>query len=226
MSTNEAGVMPGAGPAENKGMRRVGSMSAGITLILIGAALAISLWADMKAYEVLSWITPFVFILLGAEVLLYVKIAGSGSRGVRYDWFSMFTVGSISLISLGLALLMSTGLFDELQRGLQMTQRSEFVNPQSVQVPEQIDKIVVQAFGGVEHDETDSRELQLFGQVRYWSNKDWDPSAASLLQTNTVGSTMYVMIGTVAHRDRGLFPDSVDPQLTLVLPKDMEIIWR
>ncbi|WP_028609496.1 hypothetical protein [Paenibacillus harenae] len=223
---NSANVIPETGRGASIRTWRVGSLSMGITLMLMGTALAVSLWQDIESYEVLTWVAPIVFIMLGAELLLYLKFSGSDRAIVRYDWISVFFVGVIGTVSLGLALLMSTGLFDELQRGLQMTQRSAFVDTQSVQVPAEINKIVVHSMDGVEFDEADTREVKLFGQVRYWSAEKLDRLDDSLLRTNVVGSTMYVMIGTVERQDGGFVSDTVNPQLTLIVPKGVEIQQR
>lgn len=198
----------------------------GVTLMLIGTALSVSLWTDIDSYDMLLWVAPVVFILLGVELLLYLKISGSERAIVRYDWISVFFVGIIGTASLGLALLMSTGLFDELQRGLHMTQRSAFVETQTVPVPADVKKIVVQSMDGVELGETETREVQLFGQVRYWSAEPLTRLDDQIMRTNTVGSTLYVMIGTIERRDGGLISDSVNPQLTLVLPKGVEVEQR
>lgn len=203
---------------------RVGSLSMGITLVLMGTALAVSLWQNLEAYEVLMWIAPIVFVMLGAELLLYLKFSGSERTIVRYDWISVFFVGVIGTASIGLALLMSTGLFDELQRGLNMTQRSAFIETNAVEVPASIQKIVVHSLNRIELGETDTHEVQLIGQVRYWSAEKLDKM--DMLQTKTIGTTMYVMIGALERRDGGFVSDTVDPQLTLVLPKDIEIVQR
>lgn len=219
-----------ANPAANRpeGIRtwRVGSLSMGVTLMLLGTALAVSLWQDIEAYEMLMWVAPVVFIMLGAELLLYLKFSSSERAIVRYDWISVFFVGAIGTASLGLALLMSTGLFDELQRGLQMTERSAFVDTKAVQVPAEINKIVVHSFGGVEFGVTDTREVQLLGQVRYWSAEKLGSLDDKMLHTNIVGTTMYVMIGSVDRRDGGFISDTIDPQLTLVVPKGVKLVER
>lgn len=203
---------------------RVGSLSMGVTLVLMGTALAVSLWQNLEAYEVLVWIAPIVFVMLGAELLLYLKFSGSERAIVSYDWISIFFVGVIGTASIGLALLMSTGLFDELQRGLNMTQRSAFIETNAVEVPASIQKIVVHSLNRIELGETDTHEVQLIGQVRYWSAEKLDKM--DMLQTKTIGTTMYVMIGALERRDGGIVSDTVDPQLTLVLPKDIEIVQR
>jgi hypothetical protein len=203
---------------------RVGSLSMGVTLILMGTALAVSLWQDIEAFEVLVWVAPVVFIMLGAELLLYLKFSNSARTIVRYDWMSVFFVGMVGTASLGLALLMSTGLFDELQRGLQMTQRSAFVETKNLKVPAEIKKIVVHSLDGVTLEHSETREVKLFGQIRYWSSEKYERMDNKMLQTDIVGSTMYVMIGSVDHRDGGFISDTVSPELTLIVPKDVEIV--
>lgn len=203
---------------------RVGSLSMGVTLILVGTALAVSLWQDMEAFEVLVWVAPVVFIMLGAELLLYLKFSNSARTIVRYDWMSVFFVGMVGTASLGLALLMSTGLFDELQRGLQMSQRSAFVETKKIVVPADIKKIVVHTLDGVTLEQTETRELKLFGQIRYWSSEKYERLDNKMLKTDVVGSTMYVMVGSVDHRDGGLISDTVSPELTLIVPKDVEVV--
>ncbi|MGO4369942.1 hypothetical protein [Paenibacillus sp. 2TAB19] len=215
-------------PLPDGGIRtwRVGSLSMGVTLMLIGAALAASLWQNIQAYEMLLWVAPIVFILLGLELLLYLKFSGSDRAIVRYDWVSVFFVGLIGTASLGLALLMSTGLFDELQRGLQTTQRSVFVEPHSLQVPDNVSKVIVQSIGGVVLGESDTREAKLFGQIRYWSAEPISEPDKELMQTTVVGNTLYIMVGTLDRRDGGLVTDTYDSQLTLVLPKGLEVEHR
>jgi len=205
---------------------RVGSLSMGVTLMLMGTALAVSLWQDIRAYEMLLWVAPVVFIMLGAELLLYLKFSGSERAIVRYDWISVFFVGMIGAASLGLALLMSTGLFDELQRGLHMTQQTAFVDTRAVKVPAEINKIVVHSLGGVQFGETDTHELQLFGQIRYRSSEKLERLDDKMLQTHIVGTTMYVMIGAADHRDGGIISDTVIPELTLIVPKGVELVER
>lgn len=203
---------------------RVGSLSMGVTLMLLGTALAVSLWQDIEAYEVLLWVAPVVFIMLGAELLLFLKFSSSERAIVRYDWMSVFFVGAVGVTSLGLALLMSTGLFDELQRGMQMTQRSAFVDTKTVKVPGEITKIVVHAWDEVTFEQSDTRELKLLGQVRYWSAEKMERLDNRLLQTEIVGKTMYVMVGAIERRDGGLISDTVHPELTLIVPQGIEVV--
>jgi hypothetical protein len=202
---------------------RVGSISMGVTLLLIGTALAVSLWQDFNAYEVLLWVAPIVFIMLGLELLLYLKFSKSEKAIVRYDWLSVFFVGVIGMASLGLAFLMSTGLYDELQRELKMTQRSAFIETKAVKVPAGIEQISVHALSPVMISEADTKELQLLGQIRYWSPDKLERQDNRIMKTEIVGSTMYVMIGSPDHRDGGFVSDRIEMQLTLSVPKGLKV---
>lgn len=221
---------PGAGHhgagVKRKRMWRVGSMTAGVVFVLMGVILAVSLWTHVEAHEALSWIGPVIFILLGIEVLLYLRHAGSDQVIVRYDWLSILTIGIVSVASIVLSLLISTGIYDELQRGMSMMQRSAYVELEPMQVPKEVETIVVHSLSHLEIYRSNTRQLQLFGQVRYWSDEPLDLEQVNLLQTNTVGSTMHVMVGTIERRDAGLYPTYVDSQLTLVVPEEVEIIRR
>ncbi|MDQ6420170.1 hypothetical protein RB620_12045 [Paenibacillus sp. LHD-117] len=211
-------------PSEGRAIRawRVGSLSMGITLILMGTAFAVSLWQETEAYELLLWVAPVVFMLLGTELLLYLKMSGNRDTVVRYDWVSVFFVGLIGAASLALALLISTGVFDELREGMGTVQRTAYVDTERVGVPDEVTKVVVQATDGVTLSETDTREAHLMGQIRYWSKEPISAIDADIMRTEIVGNTMYIVIGSVAHRDGGLVTDAVRPMLILALPKGLQ----
>ncbi|MHA6482024.1 hypothetical protein ACX1C1_08975 [Paenibacillus sp. strain BS8-2] len=216
---------PSSGLPGNKSIRqwRVGSLSMGVTLILMGTAFAVSLWQDVEAYELLLWVAPVVFILLGLELLLYLKMSGSRDTIVRYDWISVFFVGMIGAASLVLALLMSTGVFDELRTSVGMTQRTAFVETEGVSVPAEVKKIVVQATDGVSISETETREVRLMGQIRYWSEQPLSSIDTEIWRTEIVGDTMFIVVGSVPRRDGGLVTDAVRPMLMLALPKGLHV---
>lgn len=219
--------LPGPPPPypAGRGMRtwRVGSLSMGITLMLIGTAFAVSLWQEAEAYELLLWVAPIVFMLLGAELLLYLRMSGRRETIVRYDWISVIFVGMIGAASLILSLLMSTGVFDELRSGLQMTQRTAYVDTDGVQIPNEVKRVVIQSMGGVTLSQTDVREAHLIGQIRYWSDNPIASINNDIWRTKIVGDTMYIVIGSVPRRDGGLVTDAVQPNLMLALPKDIQI---
>jgi hypothetical protein len=217
------GSPPPIAAAQGISTWRVGSLSMGITLILMGTAFAVSLWQETEAHELLLWVAPVVFILLGFELLLYLKMAGNRDTIVRYDWISVFFVGMVGAASLVLALLMSTGVFDELRSGMQMTQRTAFVETEGVPIPAEVKKVVIQATDGVTWNETETREARLMGQIRYWSKEPISSINTDIWRTDIIGDTMFIVVGSVPRRDGGFVSDAVRPMLMLALPKGLEV---
>ncbi|MCR2805289.1 hypothetical protein [Paenibacillus soyae] len=212
-------------PREQRRAWRVGSLSMGITLMLIGTAFAVSLWQDTEAYEMLMWVAPVVFILLGAELLIYLGVAGKQDTLVRYDWLSVFFVGVIGIASLVLALFMSSGLFDEIRQDMKRIQRTAFVESDKIVVPEGVSNVIVQSAGEITIDQTSSRELHLMGQVRYWSAEAANGAASGMLRTNTVGSDLYVFIGSPDWEKSGNV-EALSPQLILTVPEGVTVEQR
>lgn len=204
---------------------RVGSLSMGITLLLIGVSIAISIWSDIDALNTLLWVAPVVFILLGIELLIHLKLSGKEKPVMRYDWMSMFYVAVIGAGSLLMASFTSTGLLGEVRDQLQMTERTAIVQSEPVTVPDGIKKIVVQSLRPLQLDQGENRAVQLLGQVQYWSPKPLK-QPEQMVATSTVGSTMYVMINSFEHKDGAIGSESINQELTLVLPQEIEIEKR
>ncbi|MGO4111499.1 hypothetical protein [Paenibacillus sp. YAF4_2] len=204
---------------------RVGSLSMGITLLLIGISIAISIWSGTDALRMLLWVTPVVFILLGAELLIHLKFAGKKHPVMRYDWMSMFYVAVIGGGSLMMAAFASTGLLDEVRDQLQMTERTAIVQSEPVTVSAGVKKIVVQSLRPIQLDQGESRNVQLLGQVQYWSPKPLK-QPEQMVATNMVGSTMYVLINGFEHKDGAIGSENINQELTLVLPQEIEVEKR
>ncbi|MBH5319835.1 hypothetical protein I6N90_18710 [Paenibacillus sp. GSMTC-2017] len=218
----EAGTTVATQPS-SKRTWRVGSLSMGITMILIGTAFAVSLWQDTEIYDLLAWVAPVIFILLGTELLLYLAMSGNRNNIVRYDWMSIFFVGLIGMASVVLALLMSTGLIEEMKQGLHATERTTFVESEKVTVPTEVNKIVVQSDGGVTIERANTKDIQLIGQIRNWSVEPMSNVNDSLIQTNIVGSTMYVLIRSIDHNESVFVSDGTQTRLILTLPQNIKI---
>ncbi|MFF2890236.1 hypothetical protein [Paenibacillus sp. NPDC057967] len=214
---------PASKPAEREW--RVGSLSMGITLILIGTAFAVSIWQDTEAYELLLWVAPVVFILLGVELLIYLNTSGKSNTIIRYDWLSVFFVGLLGVGSMMLALLMSSGIYGELQREINMTSRTAYVESGKIEVPAGIKTIVVQSTLYVTVEEADTNELQLIGQIRYRSMEPMS-NQNELLHTNIVGSSMYVFVNAPDAKSGVLTSDSLNPNLIVTIPEGLEVERR
>lgn len=104
-STNSAGqANPSAqtAPAAQKAReRRVGTFTLGVTLVVTGVAMMVSLFFPHLNFELLLKLSPSILIFLGIEVLLSARKGGH----IKYDWLGMllcffFVCGALFLFSL------------------------------------------------------------------------------------------------------------------------------
>lgn len=92
---------------------RVGTISMGLTLILLGIFLVLSQLLDWKpAYALLGW-WPVILIVLGFEILVFLLRSKDEQPIVKYDIFSIFFVGVIGCIGIGFSIVHATGILDK-----------------------------------------------------------------------------------------------------------------
>lgn len=85
--------------------RRVGTLTFGFTLVVMGAAMMASLFYPQMDFTLLMKASPSILIFLGAEVLLSARKGGR----VKYDWLGMVLCLLFVIIALGL--FFSTWMF-------------------------------------------------------------------------------------------------------------------
>lgn len=87
-----------APPAAAVRERRVGTLTFGITLVVMGVAMMASLFYPQMDFTLLMKLSPSILIFLGIEVLLSVRKGGR----VKYDWLGMVLCFLFVIIALGL----------------------------------------------------------------------------------------------------------------------------
>lgn len=92
---------------------RVGTISMGLTLILLGIFLVLSQLFHWKpAYAMLGW-WPLILIVLGIEILIYLIRSKEEQPLVKYDIFSIFFVGVIGFLGIGFSIAHATGILEK-----------------------------------------------------------------------------------------------------------------
>lgn len=92
---------------------RVGTLSMGATLLLLGLGL---LYAQINEQAVLEWAVhwwPLVFIFLGVEVLWQSYQARKMNTQVSYDILGVFLIGLMLCLGLALQALSETGVLQQ-----------------------------------------------------------------------------------------------------------------
>ncbi|UNK20579.1 hypothetical protein MNQ98_11430 [Paenibacillus sp. N3/727] len=102
-------------PATTVRQWRVGTLSMGVSLLLLGLLV---LTSQLKGTEIfdsaLKW-WPIVFVLLGIEIVGYTLFFRKGDY-VKYDVFSILLIGLLTFGCIVMAALTSTGLMDQIRR--------------------------------------------------------------------------------------------------------------
>lgn len=208
---------------------RVGSVSMGISLILLGLLFFFA-QTDTKIMTklLMSW-WPVVFIILGAEILLYVFLSKSEKMQVKYDVFSILFVGFLGSMCILFTLFASMGLLQEVQQAVSSVEMTKQLPTIQRAVPQTVNKIVVQAFDQpVKVEGNTERAVRLFGEYRTSSSalveetKNMEQNYATV---QTIGDVMYVTMHPLP-RKSGFNSLSPNEDVTLVLPQTVDVEIR
>lgn len=203
---------------------KIGTYSMGLSLIGIGLAFAASLWQAVTSYELLLWLAPIIFIVLGLELIVAHSSKFSRKYKVEYNWLSVFFVGCVGAGALMLSALLSSGLLDEVNQIFQMKVRSVYVEESTKLVDPAIEKIVIKSELGYEiQKEAGSNEVALLGLLQYEAKDSVKLGEQQLLKTKQIGSVLYIFIQNLDYESNRLVNSYVHSQLVLSVPDNIEI---
>ncbi|MFH5187008.1 hypothetical protein ACHHV8_32970 [Paenibacillus sp. TAB 01] len=208
---------------------RVGTLSMGISLIMLGTVLFTSQWRGTEAFDAfLTW-WPIVFVLLGLEILGYLVFAKKENSVLYYDMLSLFFVGVLCIGCLGFALLTSTGLLNEVRSMLGAVEQTKDLPAVKEALGEGVKKVIVQSPDqDIKVDQSTERSVQVFGTYRERvraGEQEQTLAKDQVVSVHTVGDTLYVQIKRLP-QERGL--DSFYPwmSVTVVVPQDVQVERR
>ncbi len=178
---------------------RVGTISMGISLILLGIFLFVAQYNEISIYSIfLNW-WPFILIVLGIEILVYLFLSRKNSETtiIKYDFLSILFVGCLGMIALGFLVLSYTGVMGELQQAIAAEEKTFDLPIVQATVPTTIKRIVIEpTHQPIEIEKRPSNEISLFGTYRVTTTED-EPiirSKADYVTIHTNGDTMYVFL--------------------------------
>ncbi|MCR8632279.1 LiaF transmembrane domain-containing protein [Paenibacillus radicis (ex Xue et al. 2023)] len=204
---------------------RVGTLSMGITLVLLGVVLFISQWKGQQTFDAFITWWPIVFVLLGLEIVLYLSFSKKENSIISYDVMSILFVGVLCIGCLGFTMLASVGLMGEVRSMIGAIDETKDLPAVKETVAEGVKKVIVQSQDQtVKVDKSQERSLQVFGTYRSRTNlgEAIQPlEKEQFIAVRTVGDTMYVQVKRLPQR-RGF--DSYYPWMTVtvVLPQDVQ----
>ncbi|BBH22668.1 hypothetical protein Back11_40130 [Paenibacillus baekrokdamisoli] len=208
---------------------RVGTLSMGLSLILIGVTILLSSWNHASAVDILLNWWPAVFILLGLEIIFFLAIKSKEQPIIHYDIFSILFVGVLCCLCIGFAAATASGLTHEIQYAIGSEDRTYDVPTIDQPVPASVTRIVVQTSGSIPKiDKITERKMHLFGTYRirqYQDEKGALLQAADITTIHTIDHTMYISIKALPQRI-GLNDSYPSTTLTMAVPKDLPLELR
>ncbi|WJH36244.1 hypothetical protein N6H14_10535 [Paenibacillus sp. CC-CFT747] len=173
----------------------------------MGLSLLLSIGSGKDAAGLLLDWWPVIFLLLGGEILLYLFLFKDQKPMLSYDLFSLFVVGVLTAAGIGMAVLTSTGLIQELRMAAGSVERTKELPYIKQAVPAEVEKIVVQsAIPTLKVDTMQDKELHLFGSYRVM-DEDKETAARSAVteqevaSVRTIGRTLYVQVKELPGRE-------------------------
>ncbi|MFD2614188.1 hypothetical protein [Paenibacillus gansuensis] len=221
---------------------RVGTFSMAACLIMAGLLLLSSQVSGKSAEDALSLWWPVIFILLGAEVLVYLAVHRRENPVLKWDMLSIVFVGFLGMVCLGVLGLSSTGVLQEVRYTMASVESTEDIPAWQQAVAPGVERIVV--LGSVytrwpiRLEASDAREVNVFGTYRKVSSvesaaagsggisADVEVTKEDFIAWNQVGKTLYITIKNPPQH-RG-FDENREPlqQLVLSLPKSVKLEYN
>lgn len=86
---------------------RVGTLSLGILMIVLGVVMLLAQFKQMTILKMLLTWWPVILVLIGAEILVQICTAKEQQSKVRYDVFSIFMILAMIFFSVGMYVFMA-----------------------------------------------------------------------------------------------------------------------
>lgn len=204
---------------------RVGSISMGASLLLLGLLLLFTQLFHLESVTVLLVWWPVILIILGIEILFYLLFSKQEKPNVKYDFLSIFFVGVIGMVGICLTIFTTTGVLDKVNDWMNMETETmnlpEYKNP----IGKDIKRVVVNTGNhevSLENSSLDS--VSIFGTylVQTLENKAPIKSVKDYLFVTEKGDTLYINFKEVYNLPQP-FQDRVDVNATLVIPTDVKV---
>lgn len=203
---------------------KIGTYSMGLTLIGIGLAFAASLWQDTTAYELLLWLAPIVFIVLGIEMLIVHSSRFSRNYSIQYNWLGVFFVGCVGAGALVLSAFLSTGMLEEVNQMFKVKEYSVYIEEKAELPQQSIEKIIVRSeLGYTLEKQAGLNEVSLLGTVQYEAEHRIQLSEQQLLKTSQVGHVLYIFIQGIEYDNNTFASSYVRSQLVLNVPDHIDV---
>ncbi|MFA5535629.1 MAG: DUF5668 domain-containing protein [Bacillota bacterium] len=201
---------------------RVGTLSMGLVLIATGIILLVGQFNQFSIIKsILNW-WPLVLILLGSEILIYLKFAKTDQMIIKYDFLSVIFIAFLGLFTLGFYSLTTTGVLDYFSERFLVQTYTLPLEETTLVVPEDIGKLKI--MGSKENLKLltgDSDEMLVFGNISI--NASSEEEAKKMLPENILKTYITGNILLLDFNSSTANFNRSTGNLTLVVPKNLPL---
>lgn len=205
---------------------RVGTLSLGILMIVLGVAILAAQFKQVTILDMLLTWWPLILVLIGVEILVQVYTAREEQPKIKYDAFSMLIIFIMVFFSIGMYALTSVGVIERIAWAVESSFVPADIPSQRINVDEGLRKIVVSApRGRLDVKKSSTSEVVVFGEavVNAANNEEAGALAEqNMAITRREGDTLFVQfLSTIRSGD--FKPGIREIRHTLLLPPDIEV---
>ncbi|SDY32030.1 hypothetical protein SAMN05421736_101948 [Evansella caseinilytica] len=210
-------------------MWRVGTVTMGASLLLLGIFLLITSLTGAELSPVLVAWWPAVLMILGAEILVFLFFHRKENGLVRYDVFSILIVGFLGTVGAGMAVFSSSGIATEIAAAVRSQEKVLDLPEFQAAVGSDVRRIIVESSrDGLTFEGTDNREVSVFGTYRTMiSSPDDQPvkTVEDYVSMHQTGDTLYITVKDLPQRS-GWLPADAWMSATMMIPAEVNLEIR
>lgn len=208
---------------------RVGTISMGASLVLLGILLFMT---QFKGWDItalfLSW-WPFILIILGVEVLVYLFLSKQENTFIKYDFLSILFIGALGTVALSFMFLSMSGIMKEMQHTVFAEEKTFDLPTYHETLPHDVERIVLETQDpSIRLEGTTSNAIQAFGTYRA-NYMDEDHKLLSNIEdymtVHKTNNTMYISIKQLPEK-HGFFPERTRADIVLLIPVTIQLEVR
>jgi hypothetical protein len=205
---------------------RVGTVSMGLSLIMLGIFLFLSLLNGYEVFQTfLAW-WPLILIVLGLEITVYTLLPKNKEALLKYDFISIFFVGIIGTVGIAMTVLTSTGIIEGIQHTLTAERTTITVERADIFLDNNVKRIVLKTDNrDVTIEGSTSQNVSVFGTYGTSVAKGEKEEQLALddyLIQQKSGDTLYLFLKD-PRETGGLFASYSSLKLTVVVPSNVSL---
>ncbi|MEQ2527755.1 hypothetical protein EKG37_20715 [Robertmurraya yapensis] len=205
---------------------RVGTVSMGISLLLLGIFLLLSEFIGLSLSNILMSWWPIILVVLGAEILLYLFFSRSEKPLLKYDFLSIIFVGVLGMVGIGFAIMSSMGLNDLVTEAIAQEEQTIELPELAHVLKEDIHRVVVDtADYPFQVETTSSSEVSMFGTYRASVQKGQSlvKSVEDYVSVHQKGDTLFLQVKKLPTDFSPFSYDYAEIDATLLVPENVKL---